>query len=147
MANFVFNVAKGRVAHYASLPATNDALIIVPIETTGIEADSTLADHSTLGSLLSGSSNEQGVMGRKTAASVVVTVDNANDRVDVDMGDLVWTAATGNSISALVVCYDPDTTAGTDADLIPLTKHDFSVTPNGGDITALVAASGFFRAS
>ena len=147
MANFVFNVAKGAVRYYASLPATNDALVIVPLETTGLEADATLADYTNLGALLAGSSNEQGTMGRKTATSVVVTQDNSNDRVDIDMGDVVWTAATGNAISKLVVCYDPDTTAGTDADLIPLTAHDFVVTPNGGDITALVAASGFFRAS
>lgn len=147
MANFVFNIAKGRVAHYASLPAANDALIVVPIEATGIEADATLADHANLAALLASTNNEQGVMGRKTATNVVVTVDNANDRVDIDMDDLAWVAATGNEIAALVLCYDPDTTAGTDADLIPLTKHDFSVIPNGGDITALVAASGFFRAS
>jgi hypothetical protein len=147
MANFVFNVAKGKVAYYAGLPGTNDALIVVPIETTGIETDAALIDYDTLDALLTATNNEQVTMGRKTAATVTATVDDTNDWVDVDMADIVWTAATGNAISALVVCYDPDTTVGTDADLIPLTKHDFVVTPNGGDITAQIATAGFFRAS
>jgi hypothetical protein len=147
MANFVFNVAKGKVAYYAGLPGTNDALIVVPIETTGIETDAALIDYDTLDALLTATNNEQVTMGRKTAATVTATVDDTNDWVDVDMADIVWTAATGNAISALVVCYDPDTTVGTDADLIPLTKNDFVVTPNGGDITAQIATAGFFRAS
>lgn len=147
MADIVFNIAKGKIAYYAGLPASNDALIVVPIETTGIVTDATFVDYDNLSLLLAGASNEQTTMGRKTAASVTVTVDDTNDRVDVDIADVVWTAATGNAISALVICYDPDTTTGTDADLIPLTKHDFVVTPNGGDITAQIATGGFFRAS
>jgi hypothetical protein len=147
MADTVFNIAKGKVAYYAGLPAANDALIAVPIETTGIETDAVLRDYDNLSVLLAASNNEQTTMGRKTLASVTVTVDDTNDRVDVDCADITWTAATGNAISALVVCYDPDTTTGTDTDLIPLVKLDAVVTPAGGDITYQVAASGFFRAS
>lgn len=147
MADVVFNIAKGKIGYLAGLPATNDALIVVPIETTGIVADSVMIDYDTLGAVLAGASNEQTTMGRKTAAGVTVTVDDTNDRVDVDMDDVTWTAATGNAISALVICYDPDTTGGTDADLIPLTKHDFVTTPDGSDIIAQVAAGGFFRAT
>lgn len=154
MANFVFNVAKGRVHQLVKnvkdgSPA-NSRLIVVPIETTGIEADGTLKDHDTLSALLAAANNEQTTMGRKTiAAASIVTpeVDDANDWVDLDMADIVWTAATGNAISALVVCYDPDSTGGTDADLIPLTKHDFVITPDGSDVTAQIAAEGFYRAT
>lgn len=146
MADIVFNVAKGKLAYYASLPATNDALIVVPIETTGIESDATLKDYDNLNAILAASNNEQTTMGRKTAASVTVTVDDTNDRVANDFADIVWTAASGNPISALVVCYDPDTTGGSDSDLIPLTKHDFAATPNGGDITAQVNSVGFSKA-
>jgi hypothetical protein len=146
MADFVFNVSKGRAAHYATLPAAADALIVVPIETTGIEADATLIDYDDLAALLAGTSNEQTTMGRKTITSVTVTVDDANERVDVDFADQTWAAATGNAISALLVCYDPDTGTGTDSSIIPLTKHDFVLTPDGSDVAALVAASGFYRA-
>lgn len=147
MADFVFNIAKGKVKYYCELPGTNDALIVVPIEATGIEADATLKDYDDLAALLGGTSNEQTTMGRKTVSSVTVTVDDTNDRVDLDIADQVWTGATGNAVGALVVCYDPDTTAGTDSTLVPLTKHDFSVTPDGSDITAQIATAGFFRAS
>ncbi len=141
------NVAKGKFAYYASLPGTNDAIIAIPLETTGIEADGTLQDYDTVALLLAGASNEQTTMGRKTCASVTVTVDDTNNRVDVDCADITWVGATGNACSRLLFCYDPDTTGGTDADLIPLCIDDFVVTPAGGDITYQVAAAGFLRAS
>ena len=147
ISDLIFNVAKGRIAAYASLPATNDALIIVVLESAGLVSDATMRDYDTLADILAGATNEQTTMGRKTAASVTVTVDDTNDRVDIDMADPTWTAATGSAVGALVVCYDPDTTGGADADLIPLSKHDFVVTPNGGDITGTVTVGGFQRAS
>ena len=147
MADLIFNIAKGKIAQLASLPAANDALIAVPLETTGIESDAILRDYDNLSVLLAAASNEQTTMGRKTLASVTVTVDDTNDRVDVDAADVVWSAASGNAISALVICYDPDTTAGTDADLVPLVKLAFVATPAGGDITCQFNAAGFARAS
>lgn len=147
MADFIFNIAKGRIAHYASLPGTNDALIMVPIETSGIETDATLKDYNDLAAILAAANNEQATMGRQTLANVVAVVNDTDDRVDIDCDDVVWAAATGNAVSAVIICYDPDTTAGTDADIIPLSKHDFAVTPNGSDITATIGAAGFQRAS
>jgi hypothetical protein len=78
-------------------------------------------------------------------ASVTVTVDDTNDRVALDAADVTWTAPTGNAIGAVVICYDPDTTGGTDADLIPLTKHDLSWTPDGNNFALTI--SDFCRAS
>lgn len=145
MANIVFNQALGRLAYYASLPATNDALIMVPLEATGLVDDATMRDYDTLDAILAGASNEQTTMGRKTLASVTATVDDTNDRVNLDAADVTWTAATGNAIGAVVICYDPDTTTGTDADLIPLTKHDVTMTPDGSDFTLTI--SDFARAT
>lgn len=147
MANLVFNIAKGRAGYLATLPATNDALIAVPIEATGIVSDATMVDYADLGTLLAGASNEQTTMGRKTLASVTSAVDNTNDKWVVDAADVTWTAATGNAIAAVVICYDPDTTGGTDADLIPLVKLDLAATPSGGDITMVFAAGGFYQAA
>lgn len=145
MADFVFNIAKGRVAYYASLPASADALIAIPIEATGVESDATIKDYDTVAAILAAATNEQTTMGRKTLSNVTVTVDDANDRVNIDCDDIVWSGATGNAISDILICYDGDTGAGTDSDLIPLSWHDFSVTPDGSDITATV--SDFLRAS
>ncbi|MFD0074272.1 hypothetical protein ACFVIY_17745 [Streptomyces sp. NPDC127166] len=145
MANIVFNIALGRVASLAALPATNDALIAVPLEAAGLVSDATMRDYDDLATLLAGASNEQTSMGRKTLTGVTVTVDDTNDRVAVDCADITWTSATGNAVGAVVICYDPDTTTGTDADLIPLTKHDVTLTPDGSAFTLTVAD--FYRAS
>ncbi|MFD8254679.1 hypothetical protein [Streptomyces werraensis] len=145
MPNIVFNIALGRLAHYASLPATNDALIMVPLEASGLVTDAVMRDYDSLDAILAGASNEQTTMGRKTLATVTATVDDTNDRVNLDAADVTWTAATGNAIGAVVICYDPDTTGGTDADLIPLTKHDVTMTPDGSDFTLTI--SDFARAT
>lgn len=145
MSNIVFNIALGKVAYYASLPAANDGLVLIALESSGLEADSVLRDKDDFAAVVSGATNEQTTVGRKALASVTVTVDDTSDRVDVDAADVTWTAPSGNAIGAVVICYDPDTTTGTDADLIPLTKHDLSWTPDGNDFALTV--SDFFRAS
>jgi hypothetical protein len=152
VASVVFNIAKGRVAQFAALPLANDALIVVPLQTAGLSADAVLIDDASLTGVLT-HGTEQTTMGRKTATTIVLTPDYTNDRMDVDIADVTWSAATGPAVSALVVCYVPDTTAGGlvpgayDSSVVPLTKHDFVVTPTGGDIIAQIAAAGFFRAA
>jgi hypothetical protein len=145
MADVVFNIALGKVKYYAELPAANDALIVIPLEATGLEADATLKDYDDVAALLAGATNEQTTAGRKTVTSVSVTVDDTNNRVDIDIADQTWAGLTGNGIGALLIAYDPDTTGGTDSALIPLTKHDWSITPDGSDVTATIA--NFYRAS
>lgn len=145
MADIVFNIALGEVKTLAGLPAANDAIIVVVLEATGLVADSIMRDYDTLDDIIAGASNEQATMGRKTVTSVSVTVNDTNDRVEVDIADQVWTAAAGNAVGALVMAYDGDTTGGTDANIKPLTKHGFAVTPDGSDITATIAD--FYRAT
>ena len=153
MANIVFNIAKGRVVEFYNRVENNDptnsALILVPIETTGLEADATLIDVDTLTALLAGTTNEQTTMGRKVLTDVELAAlpapDDVNDRYDVSLPTVTWTAATGNAISKIAVCYDSDTTTGTDANIIPLTMFDFVLTPDGSDIQ--MTGGVFFRAS
>lgn len=154
MADIVFNIAKGKINEYVSRVDANDpansALVVVVLEASGLEADGTLQDYDTLAALLAASNNEQTTMGRKTLTDSDLTApspDDTNNRQESDVPDQTWAAATGNATGALVVCYDPDTTGGTDANLVPLTKHDFAVTPDGSDVVAQIAAAGFFRAS
>lgn len=159
MADFVFNVAKGKPAEYAARVNANDpansVFVVVVLKATGISSDATLIDLTTLnGVLTSGSTAEATNSGyaRKVldnTSGITVTPDNTNDRLDVDFPDQTWTAVqtTGGAWAKLLVCYDSDSTAGTDTNIIPVTAHDFSVTPDGSDITAQVATSGFFRAS
>ena len=145
MANIVFNRALGRLAAYADLPTPNDAFVLVPLELAGLETDAVLRDKDTLADVVSGATNEQVTVGRKTLANVTVTVDDTNDRVAIDADNVTWSSPTGNPIGAVAVFYDPDTTTGTDADLIPLTKADLSWSPDGIPFTLNIAD--LFRAS
>ena len=156
MANFVFNISKGRVAEYYNRVNTNDgansALIIVAIDTAA--ADATLIDMDTLAAVLADGDTAE-VTNVNYARKVLTDAeladlapDDGNDRMDLDIDDQTWTAVgAGDGWTDLLICYDPDTTAGTDANIVPLTQHDFAVTPDGSDITAQIAAAGFFRAS
>ncbi|HEX6035774.1 MAG TPA: hypothetical protein VFY83_15135 [Anaerolineales bacterium] len=156
MANFVFNIAKGRVAEFYNRVKSNDpansALIIVAIDANG-DTDATMIDRDDLAALLGGLANEvtNTNYARKVltdADLVAFAPDDTNDRVDLDIPDQTWTAvAAGTAWTDLLICYDPDTTGGTDAALIPLTCHDFAITPDGSDIVAQIAAAGFYRAS
>ena len=153
MANIVANIAKGRVVEYYNRVKGNDpaasALILVPIETTGLETDAVLIDKDDLAAWLVGTTNEQTTMGRKTLTDADLAAlpapDDTNDRYDVSLPTVTWTAATGNAISKILVCYDADTAAGTDSNIIPLTMFDFVQTPSGADIQMTTGV--FLRAS
>lgn len=152
MADFVFNIAKGRVAEFYTRVNDNDPstarLVIVPLESSGLEAQSALEDSVSMAEVLDGTTNEQTTMGRKylTDAELgVLLPDTTNNWMDADIPDIVWSAATGNAVGAIVIGYDPATSA--DSAIIPLTHHTFAVTPDGSDITAQINAEGFYRAS
>jgi len=157
MADQVFNIALGRVAELYNRVDLNDptnaALIIAVLATAGIETDAVLKDKDDLAAVVAGATNEvtNTNYARKTltdADIVAFAPDDTNDRVDLDIPDQTWTAvAAGDGWNDLLVCYDSDTGAGTDANIIPCTMHDFVLTPDGSDITAQVAAAGFYRAS
>ena len=152
MANIVFNIAKGRVVEYYNRVENNDpspsALILVPIETSGLESDATLIDKDDLAAVLSGSTNEQTTMGRKTLTDAdlasLPAPDDTNDRYEVSLPTVTWSAATGNAISKILVCYDADTGGGSDSNIIPLTMFDAVITPDGSDIQLTTGV--FFRA-
>lgn len=157
MADFVFNISKGRVAELYNRVDTNDptnsALIVLVLATSGLESDATLLDVDTVTALVAGTTNEVTNSGyaRKTLTDSdlsAMTPDDTNNRMDLDIADQTWTGvAAGDGWSKLVIAYDSDTTGGTDANIVPLTAHDFVVTPDGSDITAQIAAAGFFRAA
>lgn len=155
MSDSVLNISKGRGTEFVNRVNANDpansVILWDVLATAGLETDAVLQDKDTFADLVSGTTNfvTQASI-RKTqdqTAGVVVTTDDTNDRVDIDMPDLTWTAvAAGDGWSRLVSGYDSDSTAGTDANVIPWTKHDFVVTPDSSDITAVVPTAGFFRA-
>ncbi|MDR4483821.1 MAG: hypothetical protein R3B95_11515 [Nitrospirales bacterium] len=156
MGDFVFNVAKGRVAELYNRVKTNDptnaALIVVAINTS--ETDGNLKDLDTLAAVLA-NGNTAEVTNSGYARKVLVdsdlnalSPDDTNDRMDLDFADQTWSGVgSGGGWTDLLICYDPDTTSGDDTSIIPLTQHDFAVTPDGSDVTAQLNAAGFYRAS
>lgn len=156
MADFVYNIAKGRVVEYynrvKSNDPTNSALVIVAINANAV-ADSTFIDLDDLSAILATAAAEATNTGyaRKVLTDADLAAlpapDDGNDRYDVDLPDQTWSSvqASGGAWTDLIICYDGDTTGGTDANIIPLTHHDFAVTPDGSDIVAQIA--NFFRAS
>ena len=156
MADFVFNISKGRVAELynrVDLSDPTDAVLVITAwvitatDAAMIDAD----DHATLEAVALVAEVTNGSYARKilTDADIVAFApDDANDRVDLDIPDQTWTAiAAGDDWSDLTISYDSDSTGGTDSNIVPSTLHDFVVSPNGGDITAEIDAAGFFRAS
>jgi hypothetical protein len=146
MANQVMNFARGKIGYYMAdalgLAGANSRAVVVVLQVA--EADDTLNNYDDLGALLGGSNTEAASTGyaRKQIAAAGVTTsinDGANTaQAEID-ADQTWTSVSQAASEAwvkLLVAYDADNTAGTDANIVVLTHHDFSVTPNGGDITA-----------
>lgn len=156
MADFVYNVALGRIRELAERVNANDpansAFIVVPINAGGV-SDATLKDLDDLSAILATAADECSGSGwnRKTltdASGITVTVTDGSDKVEVDIPDSVWTSvSSATAATDVVICYDSDTTGGADSALVPLVQLDFAVVPAGGDITLQYNASGIFRAT
>jgi hypothetical protein len=156
MSNFTFNIALGRVAELYNRVKSNDpansALVIVAIETAA--TDATLRDLDTLAAVLADGDTAE-VTNSGYARVVLdqddlnaIAPDDGNDRMDLDIPDQTWEAVeAGDDWTDILICYDPDTTTGDDSTIIPLTLHDFEVTPDGSDIQATVNSAGFYRAA
>lgn len=123
-APFEFNIAKGRSNELANLTGATDSLILVLVQTTGLESDATLKDYATLSALLAAANDECTFTGyaRRTLASVVVAVNNAGDNQNTDAADPAsWTNTGGASqgCGAALVCYVPSSGAA-DTLIIPM---------------------------
>lgn len=153
MANLIFNIAKGRLVQLAmnvdaGSPA-NSRLILIPFNTA--DTDDAVRDCDTVAAVEAlASTTERTANGwnRKTlaAADVTVTVDDTGNAVSVDVPDQNWTP-TADVVTDLLLAYDADNTAGTDSDLVPLSWHDFAITPDGSQVTAQIDAAGIVGAS
>lgn len=123
---------------------------MVPVD-VGATSDATIKDFGTLSAVTGGGVTERttGGWNRKTltdADIATISVDNTNDRFEVTIADQTWTAVSAGAVTDLLICYDSDTTGGTDANIIPLLQLDFAITPDGSDVVA-DAGTAIFRAS
>lgn len=146
MADGVFNISKGAVAEKIRDSATVVLLLLLKAN----EAETALVDHDDVSALLGAAGNTEADFtnyARKTGLTGTITVDDTNDRVDVDIPDQAWTAAGGasnNTLTKAIVAYEE---SASDAGRVPLTHHDFAATTDGSDLSLQVNAAGFYRAS
>ena len=148
MASLIPNIAKGKWAYYAGLPAANDALVWVLF--SGTETDDNIRDADHLTALIATALDEATFAGyaRVTGAGAAVSVDDANNWTLADLNDPTWSPTSAQALTRIGLFYDPDTTGGTDADLIPLFIDDFALTTaTSGTLGYTVAAGGFAKAT
>lgn len=155
MADLVFNIAKGRVIELYNRVDLDDPtgaeFVVMAIDANG-ETDDNMRDADSFSALLALLANEvtNGSYARKilvAADLAAIAPDDTNNWNQIDLPDQTWTTiAAGDAWTDLVMGYDYLGT-GVDANIIPLTIHDFAVTPDGSDITAQIDANGFFRAT
>lgn len=155
MADWVQNIAKGRHAAYFHRVKNNDpansAIILVPLSAIGTEAQG--QDYDDLAALLGDANFDEQTSGgwsRKTLTDAELPSqgpDDTNNRGPSALPQATWTTPTaGNDVDGLAVCYDPDTTTGTDSSIIVLSVHgSFAVTADGLD--QILNAGDCFRAS
>ena len=153
MANFMLNIAKGRFVEFMNRVDSNDpansAIILVPLSASDTEANT--QDFDDLTAFLGGTPNEQtgGGWVRKVLTDVelsAIAVDDTNNRFPATLPQVTWTApAAASNTTGLAICYDSDTTSGTDANIIVIAHCDFVVTADGNDV--VLTTGDFARAS
>lgn len=153
MADFAFNIAKGRGVEFYNRVENNDpstsALILVVLEASGTEAQG--QDLDTLAAVEADANfAENTSWGRKTLTDTELAAlpapDDTNNRYAVAVPQVTWLSiGVGDDATGLLVCYDANTGAGTDSDIIPITHHTFSVTADGNNVVLQVGD--FLRAS
>lgn len=154
MADSVFNISKGKVNEYWDRvdgnDPTNSAIVVVAFNSTATHA--TIRDLDTLAAIESDANTAEITNGGYarvvlTDASVAATaVDDPNDRRDATVPAIaLGSIVAGTAITHILIAYDPDTTGGTDSNIVPLTWHDYAITPDGSAVT--IPTGVFFRAA
>lgn len=148
MASFIFDSAKGRWVEKFLLPVGGDNIVVVLLQSSGLQADATLNNHVFLSQLLAAGNTEATFTNysRKvlSAADLSVSVNTGTGVTTVDAVDQVWASAGGalnNTMGAICTCYRP-TSGSLDSAVLLLTKHDFATTTTGGALTATVPSIG-----
>ena len=151
MAGFSFNVALGREVELHNRvdnsDPTNAVFVLLVLAASGLEVDATLKDYDTLAAILAASNNEVTNTGysRKVlddSAITAYTVDDTNDVITLPLADQTFsTILAGDSWRKALLCYDSDSTGGTDANIIPVKAFDVidpetgaAVIPTGDNI-------------
>lgn len=159
MGDLAFNTTKGRVGELVNRVNANDPTNSVLIWSLWniTQSDAVQRDLDDIAAIEASGSNAELTSGtnanyvRKTlsdASGITRTVDDTNDWVDIDCPDQTWTAlGAGTAVNHALCAYDSDSTAGTDANQLPVSQHAVAITPDGSDVTLVIATGGFYRST
>jgi hypothetical protein len=159
MAAFTFDSSLGReVELYGRVDGndpTNSALIMVVLKDP-VEADNTLRTRATLSAVTAVNPEVTNTgYGRKTLTDTnlaAYTVNTTLHSITLVLPTQTFTTiSAGDAWRKVLICYDSDTTGGTDANIVPVTAHDLlisgsAIVPNGSNIVIDFSA-GFVIAS
>lgn len=151
-----FNATKDKIGFYvADAAGTGADILMVLLQSSGLDADDVMADFATLAAVLGGNSEATFTnYVRKTLAAPTRTVDNTGNRVllgGAAVGTplaVKWTLAggvTNNTIGVALFVYAP--TGAPDSSILPLMSIDCSATTDGNDLTLTLHTDGFARVS
>jgi hypothetical protein len=106
----VFNQASGKAAEWAARVNANDpanSILVLEAINAGAATDATLKDYDTFAQIEADANAAEvtnGGYARKTfndsTGGITVTIDDTNDRTDVDVPDQTWTAVASGTTSS-----------------------------------------------
>jgi len=158
MADIMFNVGKGRVVElYKQIKSNNPvnaAFVIVALKT--VDADADLKKHENLALLLAGVNNTEAdftdyarIELTDTDLAALPGPNHTTNQYEITWPALQYLNAGGalnNNLTTLLLCYDSDTTLGTDANIEPLGGFAY-VKVTDGDTLDIGFASDAFAAA
>lgn len=141
MANFVFNIAKGRIRQLILDGADLRALVLKTADT-----DAAMMDVDTITALLATAADEADFTNyaRVTLTGETSTVDDTGNDVNADCNDITFTSAggaTNNTTTDLIIYLH---SASGDSVSVPLVCLDCVFTTNGQNVTLTIDADGFW---
>jgi hypothetical protein len=145
MADGIFNRSKGAFAEM--IRDTGSKTLVLLLSTGETEAD--LVDRDDVAALLAAAPVEATFTNYARIVDITetLTVDDTNNRTDVDIPDQTWTSAGNGANDTLVKLITAYENAAADATRICMSHHDFAVTTDGSNLTAQINAAGIMRAA
>lgn len=133
--DFTFTVSRGTAHEKHNIVnnnvLANSALIAVVLASSGLESDDVLREYATLADILAGSNNEptQAQYNRKTWTDADLDPAEVGfNYVRLFNPTASWTSVVaGNNWAKFLICMDYDTTAGGDANIVPIVAQDMLI--------------------
>jgi hypothetical protein len=148
---YIANYAKGSIGYYWQQAQDTAADIgVLLLQGAGLEAEDALKDYQTIAALLAGTSDEATFTGytRKTFPSPTQSVDTATNQLVLASAQappitLIWPPApAGQTLSKVVLYYDPSPGTSTDVQKIHLWGASINIVTDGSQPTVSFGASG-----